>query len=485
MTRFARLVSSLRRSPAVIAAAALAGCAIAPYTQPEVAVPAVFKEAPAPGTDWLPAAPADALDRGPWWRLFDDSVLDGLMDEVDVSNQNVAAAVARYRQAQALVRAQRAGLFPLLALDAGASRSGAAKGAARPANLELGLAASWEPDLWGRLSLGVAGARAGAQASAADLAGARLSAQAALATDYFALREDDHQIGLLESAVEAYRRSLAITTNQYHAGIAQKTDVLEAQTQLETTRANLVAVKGQRAVLEHAIATLVGKAPGDFAIPVAGRNVTVPAVPLVVPSELVQRRPDIAAAERAVASANAQIGIERSAFFPSVGLSASFGGSASSLGGVVSAPNLLWSIGASAAQTIFDAGAINARVEGAEAARDQAVAVYRQTVLAAFQAVEDQLATIRSLAGQVELRRAASEAADRTEQLTLNQYLQGQVPYTTVVTAQVTALSARQTLSQLTASRQAAAIGLIQALGGGWHAATRSTPTIKTGMGVP
>ncbi|HEX7328255.1 MAG TPA: efflux transporter outer membrane subunit [Casimicrobiaceae bacterium] len=483
MKRFFQVPAALRSWLPAVFAATLAACASAPYQRPTAPVPSAYKEAPAAASDWFPAAPADALDRGPWWRLFDDPALDALMDEVAISNQNVAAAAAAYAQAQALVREQRAALFPSLGLNGDANKSGAVRGPSRPASYQLGVTASWEPDLWGKLALGVTGAEASAGASAANFAAARLSAQAALATDYFTLRDDDNQIALLSRAVAAYQRSLTITTNQYNAGIAQRTDVLEARTLLATTQANLVALKGQRAVLEHAIALLVGKAPGDFAIPVVERNATVPAVPLVVPSELVQRRPDIAAAERNVAAANAQIGIDRTAYFPSLGLSASYAGQSSSLAHVLSASNTLWSLGLSVAQTLFDAGAIRARVEGAEAARDVAIANYRQTVLTAFQAVEDQLATIRSLAGQVDLRREASADADRTEELTLNQYLQGQVPYTSVVTAQVTALSARQTLSQLTASRQVAAIALIQALGGGWHAPAAQGSTGSGGAG--
>ena len=368
------------------------------------------------------------------------------------------------------MRQQRAALFPSLALDAGVTRSGGPVSLIKPTSSQLSLDASWEPDIWGQLRLAVTSAQASAQASAANLAAARLSAQAALATDYFALREADNEIALLTAAVTAYQRALTITQNQYDAAIAQRTDVLQAQTQLETTRANLTAMVGQRALLEHAIALLVGKVPAEFSIEVAPWNAKVPGVPLVVPSALLQRRPDIAAAERAVAAANAQIGIQRAAYFPSLGLSASYGAAGSSLPSLFRASSNLWSLGLSAAQTLFDAGAIAARVEGAQAARAAAVANYRQTVLGRFQAVEDQLATSRSLAEQENQRRAASADADRTEQLTLNQYLQGQVPYTSVVTAQVTALGARQTLSQLMSSRQAAAVALIQALGGGWHA---------------
>jgi NodT family efflux transporter outer membrane factor (OMF) lipoprotein len=451
--------------------ATLSACANAPaYERPGAAAPGAFKEAPTSDSNWFPAAPADTLDRGPWWQLFGDTTLSALVAQVEVSNQNVAAATANYAQAQALVRQEHAGLFPSLALNASATRSGAV--VAKPTNLQLGLGASWEPDIWGALQLALTGAQASAQASAANLAAARLSAQAALATDYFALREADNEIALLGAAVAAYERTLRITQNQYVAAIAQRTDVLQAQTQLESTRANLTAMLGQRALLEHAIALLLGKAPAEFGVAVAPWKANVPAVPLMVPSELLQRRPDIAAAERAVAAANAQIGIQRAAYFPSAALSASYGGAGSTLPSLFRASNNLWSLGLSVAQNLFDAGATAARVEGAQAARDAAVANYRQSVLSAFQAVEDQLATSRSLAEQESQRRAASSDADLTEKLTMNQYLQGQVPFTSVVTAQVTALSARQTLSQLLSSRQASAIALIQALGGGWHART-------------
>ena len=451
--------------------AALSACAVGPaYRRPNVSTPPDYKEAPAADSNWLPAAPADTLERGPWWQLFGDPALNALAEQVEVSNQTVAVAVANYAQAQALVRQSRAAVFPSLALDASLAHAGGSASQKSGNSLQLGVGASWEPDLWGQLRAGVDAAQASEQASAADLAAARLSAQAAVATNYFALREADNQLNLLGAAVSAYERALRITSNQYDAGIAQRTDVLQAQTQLETTRANLTAMVGQRALLEHAIALLVGKAPAEFNIAPATWIATVPAVPLALPSELLQRRPDIAAAERSVAAANAQIGIARAAYYPSLSLSASYGGAASNLPALFSASNTLWSLGLSAAQSLFDAGATTARVEQTQAARDASVANYRQTVLAAFQAVEDQLATSRSLAEQEAQRRAASAAADRAEQLTLNQYLQAQVPYTNVVTAQVTALGARQTLSQLISNRQAAAIALIAALGGGWHA---------------
>ena len=456
----------------ILAVLGLTACNTAPvYERPGTPAPPTFKEAPAPDSNWFPAAPSDALDRGPWWDLFGDPELSALVAQVEVSNQNVAAAVASYTQAQALVREQRASLFPAIGLSAAATRNGGpGTTTVRPTSLQLGASASWEPDVWGSLRNAVTSAQAAAQASAADLAAARLSAQAALATNYFSLREADNEIVLLNAAVTAYERSLKITQNQYAAAIAQRTDVLQAQTQLESTRANLSAMIGNRAILEHAIALLAGKAPSEFGIVAAPFKSTVPGVPLVVPSQLLQRRPDIAAAERAVAQANAQIGIARAAYFPNFGLSASYGGTAGNFGNLLNVSNNLWSLGLSAAQTLYDAGAITARVDQTKAARDVAIANYRQTVLAAFQAVEDQLATTRSLADQDSQRRAASADADQVEQLTLNQYLQGQVPYTSVVTAQVTALNARQTLSQLMSNRQASAVALIQALGGGWHA---------------
>jgi NodT family efflux transporter outer membrane factor (OMF) lipoprotein len=471
--------ASIQRLTLLIAlAAALAACAVGPdYERPNAPTPAAYKEAPQADAGWFPAAPADALDRGAWWQLFGDADLNALMERVEVSNQNVAAAVAAYAQARALVRVQRAALFPAFALDGSARRSGGGSaGVTAGTSMQLDVAASWEPDLWGRLGRGVESARASAQASDADLAAARLSAQAELATNYFSLRDADTEIELLRRTAEAFARSLTITQNRYAAGIAAKTDVLQAQTQLASTHADRVTLQGQRAQLEHAIAVLVGQPPGGFSLSVAVSNPTVPPVPLGVPSTLLQRRPDIASSERAVAAANAQIGIQRSAYFPSLSLSASYGNAGTRVADLFGAPTSLWSLGLAVAQTLFDAGATSARVEGATAARDAAIAHYRQTVLSAFQAVEDQLSVTRSLAEQASLRREASEAADQTEQQLLNRYKAGQVSYTDVVTAQASALSARRTLAQLAANRQASAVALIAALGGGWHADALDTP---------
>jgi len=458
---------------ALALAAALAGCAVGPaYVRPAVVSPTVWKEAPA-AAGWLQAVPADALDRGEWWQLFGDAGLNELASRVQVSNQNVAAAVASYAQAMALVRAQRAGLFPTLSLSAGAQRSGrngpggnSATGAA-----DAALGVDWAPDVWGRLREAVGSAQAQAQASEADLASARLSTLGALAVNYFSLREADAELAILTDTITGYERSLVITQNRYAASIAAQSDVLQAQTLLVNTRADRVALERSRATLEHAIAVLVGAAPADFTLPVlTAWTPTVPAVPLGVPSTLLQRRPDIASSERAVAVANAQIGIERAAYFPSFSLSASLGRSSSSISNLFNASNTLWSLGLSAAQVVFDAGAISARVDAAKAGREGAVARYRQTVLTAFQNVEDQLTATASLAQQEGLRRQASAAADKTEQELLNRYRAGQVSYTDVVTAQASALNARRTVLQLQVSRQAAAVGLIQGIGGGWNA---------------
>lgn len=464
--------TSFRTTAVTLAfAALLAGCAVGPvYERPAAAVPAVWKEAPA-AEGWLPAAPADLLDRGPWWQLFGDAGLNELAERVEVSNQNIAVAVANYAQARALVREQRATLFPTLGLSGGASRNGNRDGDRSTAggSADVSLGASWTPDVWGRLRTAVGSAEAQAQASAADLAAARLSAQGLLASNYFSLRETDAELALVTQTLTGYERSLTITQNRYQAGIAAQSDVSQAQTLLANTRADRVVLQRSRANLEHAIAVLVGVAPSDFSIPVLSSwTPVVPSVPLGVPSTLLQRRPDIAAAERSVAVANAQIGIQRSAYYPSLSLSASLGRSSTSVSDLFSASNMLWSLGLSATQVIFDAGAIGARVDAAKAAYDASVASYRQTVLTAFQSIEDQLTATASLAQQEVLRREASAAADRTEQQILNRYRAGQVSYTDVVTAQATALNARRTVLQLVASRQNAAVGLIQGLGGGW-----------------
>ena len=458
---------SLMTLAAALLALALSGCAIGPdYQRPATPDISQFKEA----EGWLAAAPADALERGPWWQLFGDPVLSELAERVAVSNQNVAAAVASYAQARALVREQRASLFPSVTLNGGANRAHSSSSGNTASNYQLGIGSSWEPDVWGRLQRAADGASAGLQASAADLASARLSAQGELAVNYLSLRQSDAQKALLASTITGYQRTLDIAQNRYTAGIAAKTDVLQAQTQLANAQADAAGLTRQRAQFEHAIAVLTGQAPAQFTLAPAAWNPSVPDVPAGLPSALLQRRPDIAAAERRVAVANAQIGIAKSAYYPSLNLSASYGLGASRVADLFSASAGLWSLGLSAAQTLFNAGATDAKVEGAQAAHAQAGAHYRQTVLAAFQGVEDQLAASRVLLAQQDLRRQASQAADQVEQQVLNRYRSGQVSYTEVITAQASALSARRALVQALADRQTTAVALIQALGGGWQA---------------
>jgi NodT family efflux transporter outer membrane factor (OMF) lipoprotein len=462
----------MRRTPPfrlhvlALAACLVSACSVAPtYHVPTTPAPPAFKES----QGWVPAAPGDAMERGQWWTLFGDPLLNQLAASVEVSNQNVAAAVAAYDQARAAVQQQRSTLFPTVQLTTSADRAGGQRSPSNQYRLDIG--GSWEADVWGRLRSGVNVASASAQASAADLASARLSAQGELAADYFALRAVDGARAILASTIEGYQRVLTIAQNRFNAGITAHSDVLQAQTQLANAQADELNLARQRAALEHAIAILVGKAPAEFSLqPTQPWQVVVPAVPVGVPSTLLQRRPDIAAAERRVAAANAQIGVARSAYFPSLGLSANYGtASTSSFADLFSASNALWSFGVSAAQTVFNAGATRASVAGAEAAHRENVARYRQTVLNAFADVEDQLSASRALAGQQELRRQASVAADLVEQQLLNRYKAGQVSYTEVVTVQVVALNARRALVQVQADRQAAAVSLIQALGGGWH----------------
>ncbi len=450
----------------------IAGCAVGPkYERPAAPDVGAYKEA----GDWIKAAPADALERGPWWQMFNDPLLNDMVARVEVTNQNVAVAVAAYEQARALVAQQRGAMFPSVTLNLGSTRSGSGGGTAGLVgrsgnNYQASLGSTWEPDVWGRLSGLVNGAAALAAASDADLATARLSAQGQLAVNYLSLRQQDAQIALLASTLAGYQRALEITQNRYNAGIAAKADVLQAQTQLANAKADELSLQGSRAQLEHAIAVLLGQPPSNFAVVVlADWKSTVPNVPVALPSTLLLRRPDIAAAERRVANANAQIGVAQVAYYPSFSLSASVGSSASRVPNLFTAPTALWSLGLSAAQAIFRGGAIDAQVDGARAAYDQTVARYRQVVLSAFQNVEDQLSATRVLQRQQVLRAEASSAADQVEQQVLNRYRSGQVGYTDVITSQTTALAARRALVQATADRQTTAVALIQSLGGGWN----------------
>ena len=450
---------------AAVLALLVTGCAVGPaYQRPTTPDVAAYKET----GDWVIAEPADALERGPWWQLFKDPVLNDLAARIEVSNQNVAAAIAAYAQARALVAEQRAGLFPSVTLGGGATRAETAANIRN--NFQASLGASWEPDVWGRLQSIANGVAALQAASAADLATAKLSAQGELAVNYLSLRQQDAQKALLATTLAGYGRALEITQNRYAAGIAAKTDVLQAQTQLANAKADEAGLKRTRAQLEHAIAVLVGLAPGNFSLtPAPDWNPIVPSVPAGVPSVLLQRRPDIAAAERRVANANEQIGLAKAAYYPSLSLNASVGSAAGRVADLFGAPAAFWSLGLSAAQALFKGGALDARLEGVRAAHAQAVARYRQVVLLAFQNVEDQLSSANVLQSQQVLRAQASAAADQVEQQVMNRYRSGQISFTEVITAQNTALAARRSLVQATADRQTTAVALIQSLGGGWR----------------
>jgi len=470
------------QATAIAVAAALSACAVGPdYQRPELSISSDrFKEA---GAEWQPAQPNDAAERGEWWKLFNDAQLDELVRQVEVSNQNIAAAQAAYTQARAMVREQRASLFPVINLNGGVTRSGSnsgntgvvtggtvTQGGGVRNRYQASVGASWEPDVWGRLRRSLESARANEAASAADLANARLAAQGELVINYLSLRETDAEIALQQATVEGYERSLTIAQNRYNAGIAPRTDVLSAQTQLYNAQASLEGLQRTRQTLEHAIAVLVGKAPSDFSLAPAEWNGVVPDVPLMLPSTLLERRPDIAAAERDVAAANASLGIAQTAWFPSFSLSGSYGNSASHIKDLFDSSTMLWSLGASVTETLLDFGARKARVAQARAAYESAVARYRQTALSAFQDVEDQLTAARVLERQYELRQQASAVADENERLVLNQYKAGQVSYSEVVAAQASAANARTALLQAALDRQTTAVALIQALGGGWQA---------------
>lgn len=485
-----------RKPASLVLACLLAGCSQAPlYVKPAMNLPASFKEAPG----WKPAGPADASKKGRWWELFGDPVLNALEERVSVSNQNVAAYSAAYAQARAAVRQAQAARYPTVNLSAGATASGSfgqgqtaivggtTSGGSSPGSngVESGTAlsadalssdrrytvnigASWEPDLWGRIGSQVTQQRAAAAASQGDLHNATLAARGELASDYLQLRGLEAQRTALDDTVKAYARALTITQNRYRAGISARVDVLQAETQFRNAQAQATDIARQRATLEHAIAVLVGENPSSFTLPPAPRTQAVPDVPAILPSELLERRPDIAAAERRVAAANAAIGVQRTAFFPSLSLSGSAGFNSGALDTLFNASNSLWSLGAQGLLTLFDFGARKAQVAQARAAYDQTVAQYRQTVLTAFQQTEDQLAAVRVLADVAAQRSAAAAAADRVEQITLNQYLAGQISYTDVITAQATALTARQNIISADVDRQTAAVALIQAIGGQW-----------------
>ena len=453
-------------APLLLTAALMASaCAVGPdYVVPATPVVTAFK---AP-EGWRTAQPSDALGRGDWWTLFGDETLNALAARAETANQTIAAAEAAYRQARAATRETRASLFPSVDLDGSGSTTGGAN-TSDSDSYQVSIGATWEPDFWGRIRRSVEATDASAQASAADLASAHLSIQGELAANYLNLREADAETALLDRTIAGYERALEITRNRYDAGIAPRTDVLQAETTLASARSERIGLERTRATYENAIAVLVGEPASTFALAAADWTPTVPEVPVDLPSTLLERRPDIASAERAVAAANAQIGIQQAAFFPTVSLTGSTSQNASSLGDLFASSANVWSLGLGLAQTLFDAGVRGAAVEQARASYDASVATYRQTVLEAFQDVEDQLTATDVLRRQYGELETASRAADQTEALILNQYRAGTVAYTDVVTAQASALSARRALLQGAVDRQTTAVALIQAIGGGWR----------------
>lgn len=458
----------------------LAGCAVGPdYKKPDAPAAPRFKEA----EGFREAQPRDQLPRGSWWSVFGDPELDELMQRVDISNQNIKVAEARLRQARGVADQARAGLFPTVNANASGIRTkspslpnapSSATGAVD--NWAAGLSASWDLDLWGKVRRTVEADKANIQVSAAQVEAARLSARATLAQNYFALRVADTTKRLLEDTVAAYQRSLELTQNRYKAGVAARVDVVQAEVQLKSAQAQLIDIGVSRAQLEHAIAIQLGDVPANFALTRSDLAVKMPQVPLALPSDLLERRPDIAAAERSMAAANAQIGVAKAAYFPTLSLSSALGYRGTNYLTLFVPAGRFWSLGASAAETIFDAGARGAVTDQAIAAYDAQVATYRQTVLTGYQEVEDNLAALRILEEEATLQDEAVQGARQVVELTNNQYAAGVVSYLNVITAQATALNNERTAVNLAGQRLTASVGLIRALGGGWTAAELPKP---------
>jgi NodT family efflux transporter outer membrane factor (OMF) lipoprotein len=441
----------------------LAGCMVGPdYHRPPAPMPAQFKEL----KGWTQALPADTEPRGDWWTVFGDPTLNKLEQRAMVANQTIAAQAATYDQARALVDEARASLFPVLGATIGASRSGAGHTAASQVTAEA--TASWELDVWGAIRRQVQSAKATAEQDKALLANARLSAGAALATAYMEMAISDALQRLLNDTVINDQHALDITQNQYAVGFAARSDVILAQTQLESAQSSAEAVGIARGQYEHAIAVLAGLPPADLSIPPLAEPPVVPAIPVSVPSTLLQRRPDIAAAERAMASSNELIGVAVAAYYPTVNLSGLFGFQSGGFGSLFSAGNEIWSAGGTIADDIFAGGARTAAVEAARAQYTNTVATYRQTVLSALQQVEDQLVALRQLQQQAVVEDAAVRDSTQAVSITLNEYRAGTQPYTAVITAQNTQLAAQQSALSIRQSQLTAAVTLITALGGGW-----------------
>jgi len=443
-------------------------CTVGPdYMRPDAPEPTHYKEL----AGWKVATPADTFERGAWWNVFADPELGALLQQVEVSNQTIAAAAAAYQQARALIRAAQAGFFPVVtaSFSVAESRVGPSSINARPVlGSNLVAEASWVIDVWGRVRRGVESNVAGAQVSAADLANAELSAKATLAIAYFNLRAADSLQQLLARTVTEFKRTLEITQNQFAAGTVSKADVITAQTQLLGTQAQLINVGISRAQLEHAIAALIGRPPADLSIPKGALAKRLPAIPLSLPSTLLERRPDIAAVERQMQQLNALVGVAISAYYPEISLSGALGFTGR---GAFSVANEAWSLAASALQVVLEGGLRSAQVDAARAVYDQSIAAYRQTVLTAFQQVEDQLAALRILAQQAKVQDEAVKAAQEQVTIQLNQYSAGTTAFTAVVVAQAQLLSNQVAALTIRQNRFVASVALIEALGGGWDRA--------------
>jgi NodT family efflux transporter outer membrane factor (OMF) lipoprotein len=472
----------LRNPLLCVAMLGVAGCNVGPrYVKPaalppNATAPAVYKETP-PEPGWKAADPADTQMRGKWWEVFGDPVLDGLEDKVDVSNQNLKAAVAQYDASREQVKILRSNLFPSVEVGPQVSRNRESQhhpllppGTTETTYSDYIVSGgfNYELDVWGAIRKEVAQAREQAQASAADLATLNLSMHATLATDYFALRGYDTQQQLLDETVIAYQKTLQLTLNRFHGGIASEEDVEQARTQLETTRGQAIDVGVARAQLEHAIAVLIGETASTFSIEPRVLVKAPPIIPPGLPSTLLERRPDVAAAERRTAAANEQIGIDRAAYFPTITLAANGGVESTALGVLFQGPSSLWSIGGSAIETVFDAGKRRATTAQARDQYDQQVAQYRQTSLVAFQQVEDNLAALRVLENEAVAYSDAETAAKRALELSLGRYKGGVTTYLEVLTAQAALLNSTRTSADVLTRRYTASVLLVQALGGGW-----------------
>ncbi|MBZ5694392.1 MAG: efflux transporter outer membrane subunit [Acidobacteriia bacterium] len=457
-----------------VAALLLSGCSVGPkYARPSTEVPPDYKEA----GQWKAAQPSDAIAKGKWWEVYGDPQLNALEEQVGVSNQTLKAAQAQFLQARALVRVARAGYFPDVA--AGVSASGTRQSQNKPvfgstspvtySDVQLPVDVAYEPDVWGRVRRTAEAARSEAQASAADLATVELSLRAELALDYFQLRGLDSQKQLLDSTVAAYEKALELTQSRYHGGVASAVDVAQAQTQLETTRAQDADADVQHAAFEHAIAVLIGKPPSEFSQQSLPLTNAPPAIPPGLPSDLLERRPDIAAAERRVQEANAQIGVARSAYFPLVALTGSGGFDSGKITTLLQGASGFWSLAGSAAELIFDGGQRRGINDQARAAYQQSVDNYRQTTLTAFQEVEDNLAALRTLQDEAKTQDAAVAAAQHSLDLSTSRYKGGVANYLEVTTAQSAALGDERAAVDVLTRRMAASVLLIKALGGGWN----------------